>query len=197
MQNDWYQALVVLDVPAERTKALAIEATSRLAKERLITIYEDQHLKTHVSGKFAPGPDLARISGYQDKDFADMNIGGMDVYVDSWVNDYGIVGLDQAICPSCNTEFNSHTFEQTAFLIEAFADAGKQFSEQRVLPSVTCPNCNANLPVNLWQTMPHLGFCNLAFTFWNWPPFDGWSLNIQDIISETLRYEVVLTYGRL
>ncbi len=199
MLNDWYQAVIDIDAQPDQTKELAIEVTSRLANEKIITLYKPDHPLTHISGKFAPGPNFAYASGIAEigNEHLDPNIGGMDIQMHAWVNEYGIIGLDTAQCPSCYTTFSSEQFDKLAVIKESFGTAGSEFVSNQSIPSVKCPHCHNQTQITEWYTQPHLGFSYLAFIFWNWPPFENWRINIPQIISETLKHKTVLTYGRL
>ncbi len=203
MINDWYQAVIDVHAPPEQTseqiKNSAIEVTSVLASERIITLYKSSQPLTHISGKFAPGPEFSFASGtaINLRDHIEMNIGGMDIYTKPWVNDYGIIGLDSALCPVCKTDFTMDSYDLLSQIKESFADASQNFLSKKHQPRISCPNCKTSSHATKWKTQPHLGFCNLAFIFWNWPPFENWRINIPDIISQTLGREIVLTYGRL
>ncbi len=197
MLNDWYQAVLDIQAAPETTKDLAINVTTRLAEEGIITIYKENTSKTHISGKFAPGPQFQDASGYIASEFNHITLGGMDIHLESWVNEYGIVGLDHAKCPSCGHEFSSHSFEYMAPLKENIVNAGHDFIKTGMQQLISCPACETKNFARLWQTEPHLGFCNLAFTFWNWPPFADWKVNLPEIIANTLNHKIIVTYGRL
>ncbi|MGH1349801.1 MAG: hypothetical protein ACRBBN_03195 [Methyloligellaceae bacterium] len=199
MINDWYQAVIDITASQEEAKNLAIEVTSVLATEKIITLYKPGQTLTHISGKFAPGPDFSFASGaaIDLRNHQELNIGGMDIHTKAWVNDYGIIGLDSALCPVCKIELTTDSFDLLSVLKESFAEAGENFVSRKHQPRVSCPNCKTSSHVSRWKTQPHLGFCSLAFIFWNWPPFESWRINIPEIISQTLGRDIILTYGRL
>ncbi|MEM7620167.1 MAG: hypothetical protein AAF228_06845 [Pseudomonadota bacterium] len=198
MINDWYQAILDIETPLDQAKSIAIEVTSRLAKEGIITLHPEDLGKTHVSGKFAPGPRFHIASG-QDGDGAQAYsfTGGMDVHTVPWVNEYGIVGLEYAKCPICGTEFSVENFDALSKLRSEFGKASDIYLKSQQFSLMSCPACGAEVMVRDWMTEPHVGFCNLVFTFWNWPPFHDWQINVPDIIKGTLGHNAIVTYGRL
>ena len=135
MLTDWYQAILDLNAKPEDTKKLAIAVTSRLASEGIITIYRSDSPVTHITGKFAPGPNFAQASG-EEPGYSALNTGGMDICLETWINEYGIAGMDSANCPSCNFVFNTDTFEATAKLKESFVVAGDKFVKERCSPFI-------------------------------------------------------------
>jgi hypothetical protein len=44
-----------------------------------------------------------------------------------------------------------------------------------------------------------LGFGNLSFTFWNWPPLDkpSWKIDIPARVKEVTKHKLVSTYGHI
>jgi hypothetical protein len=50
-----------------------------------------------------------------------------------------------------------------------------------------------------WHSRPPLGFGNLSFQFWNWPPLDlpGWTLDIPELVRQITGHSIVISWGRI
>jgi hypothetical protein len=64
-------------------------------------------------------------------------------------------------------------------------------------PTVQCPRCGKRRPITEWECRPPLGFGNLAFRFWNWPPLDSrsWKIDVPGVVREVCGHTIVRTYG--
>jgi hypothetical protein len=99
------------------------------------------------------------------------------------------------VCSSCNAE------------IEPFGDefgdsVGKAINEWLDLcgPALLrCPLCGNERSIAEWECKPPLGFGNLSFCFWNWPPLDStsWKIDIPAILHEVTGHTIVRTYGHI
>lgn len=96
-------------------------------------------------------------------------------------------------CPSCDAELRNDSFKY------AVVDALDAWSDQSSAGEVRCPICAVEHAVTDWHCKPPLGFGNLSFTFWNWPPLDSssWKVNLARIVEKTTRHRVVSTHGHM
>jgi hypothetical protein len=67
--------------------------------------------------------------------------------------------LDTIVCPECKSAIPEAG-------IEAFASYHNDGNS-----NLKCSVCKAVINLNNLIISPVLGFCDLGFTFWNWPPF--------------------------
>ena len=53
--------------------------------------------------------------------------------------------------------------------------------------------------VTEWRFKPPLGFGNLSFRFWNWPPLDSpsWRIDIPALVRDVTGHRIVSTWGRI
>jgi len=194
--SDWYQAIIDTKVSPDEAAFLALRATTRLVGDGVVD--PGAELDDSIdrdSAEYIPGPRFAEVSGEAAR--PTRLSGPMEVHLRPWVNDYGVAGLEMAACSICGTQFDRQAFNHIEQLKDGFVSASEQFRSGSTHPIVSCPACQAELAVQLWRTQPHLGFCHLAFTFWNWPPFEEWSVDVPGRIEGCLGHELVLTYGRL
>lgn len=82
---------------------------------------------------------------------------GLEIITKRKVFHAGQNGLDECICPNCKENIAS---EDWSF----FNDWAKQKSN-----NLTCPLCNVATEIHQFIFSPEWGFCDLGFTFWNWP----------------------------
>ena len=82
---------------------------------------------------------------------------------------------------------------------KAVIDAIEEWINELGTAELTCPHCKQSTPVTLWKAQPPLGFGNLSFCFWNWPPLDlpGWQLDIPELVRSITGHTIVLTWGRI
>lgn len=194
--SNWYQAILDTEASPDKAAFLALRVTTRLVGDGVIepgAALDDTDDRD--SAEYVPGPRFAEASGEILRNLG--RSGAMEVHLRPWVNDYGIAGLELASCSICGTRFDQNCFDDMEQLKHGFSSAGAQFQSGRDRPIVGCPVCKAELEAQHWRTRPHLGFCHLAFTFWNWPPFEDWTEDVPGRIGGCLGHELVLTYGRL
>lgn len=195
--SDWYEAVAVENVPVDRAEALAQRVVVCLAGEGIIQSSFDPESVLGGEGGYRPGPRIAEVYRRCDSeaDSRALLTNGMEPCVGRWINEHGFAGFDGFTCIECNRKFAPDD-ESVA---GPFAKAIGEFFKGVDDPPVSCPGCGVASSVRRWKTDPHGGFVNLAFQFWNWPPFsfDSWTVDIPAMISEATGHEVITTYGRL
>ncbi len=194
--SDWYQAIIDTKASPEEAAFRALRVTTRLIGDGVIEpgVQFDDGTERDAA-EYIPGPRFAEASGESPQCAG--RSGKMEVHLRPWVNDFGVTGLELAHCSICDTELGRDYSDEFERVKESFGRASAQFLSGSPHPNVSCPVCNAELAVQHWQTQPHLGFCHLAFTFWNWPPFKNWNEDVPARIGACLGHGLVLTYGRL
>lgn len=190
--TDWYQAIVDTHADKQGSAELAMQVASVLMRSGLIDPLDDVVDFTRKSvSSFAPGPRFA--------EFFDHKTGteNLEIHADGWVSDYGIVGLEMAACPVCGTEISIQNVQELELIKAELVRASHQFLKTGDDVLLPCPICTGENLIKYWQTEPHLGFCQLAFVFWNWPPVQECRYDLVRFLGETLKHNIVFTYGRL
>jgi len=93
------------------------------------------------------------------------------------------------VCPVCNTTHENLTGEIGDSIISAVG----HWHEQNGDTEAHCTNCGKATQITEWQSKPPMGYGNLAFRFWNWPPFDasGWTLDIPQLFHDITGHTIV------
>jgi hypothetical protein len=92
----------------------------------------------------------------------------------------------EASCPSCRRTLDDPDDEWSA-AVQAWL-AGDSDS------SLVCPSCGKAAPVDAWGYASRFGFGNLAFRFWNWPPFRE---SFLEELRNELGHPVAIVRGKL
>lgn len=200
--SDHYLALV--DPTADTTNATQRAATLRnaLIAERLI-LAETSDKCVYGGIGYLPGPRLNESYDFSDGQpdrppelrYWDMlTVCGVEIHTGKWVNMFGFTVFEWARCPICDK-----TFDNGGEIMNPLMDAVGDFINNDEPSMLKCPACNRISNVRSWITQPHLGLCNLAAQFWNWPDFDGqgWQISIPEIASQALGCPLIPTYGRM
>lgn len=98
-------------------------------------------------------------------------------------------------CPRCEAEFGPDEED----LQETLSGAIGEWADQSGPALVTCPRCGGDMPITEWRCDPPLGFGNLSFTFWNWPPLNSpaWQIDIPAIVRELTGHTIIATNGHI
>jgi len=190
MGND-YTAIVDTRATRDDARSLADNVLNVLIKERIIKDFFDPEA-TLDDGGYPPGDRIPELyTGKAMAQFWTLQTSGVGVATKPWINVNGVLVLQELACPNCAKNFAPD-------LPPGFGEALSAFLEGVLNPAVVCPNCQRQTAAASWRAFPHLGFCNLAFVFWNWPLLwgDGWNLSIPALIERTLGRPVVLAYGK-
>ena len=195
--SDWYEAVGVQDVHPDASTSLANAVVSRLQSDGIVATESDSESVLGGEGGYRPGPRIPSLYKRRENEvqFWTIRTNGVEVCVGRWVNLFGCTGLEGLTCPGCSTRFPpSHDP-----VAHPFYDAIGRYLAGRDDLDVACPSCNTSHRAPDWKTKPHLGFTNLAFQFWNWPPLksSSWSVDIPALIETVTGREVLVTYGRV
>jgi hypothetical protein len=85
-------------------------------------------------------------------------INGLMVVTDRTIFDTGQNGLDELICPNCNSDISQENWDLDPWVSGETDD-------------LTCPSCGKASEIHNYIFKPEWGFSNLGFEFCNWPPF--------------------------
>jgi hypothetical protein len=195
--SDWYQAVAVCDVQPDESKDLADAVIARFVSDGIVQPIIDRESVLGGDGGYRPGPRISSLYKLLENEgaFWTCRTNGVEVCVNRWVNQLGFTCIDGFTCPACLTHFKLHddaVADPFAKAIGSFLDGGNNLD-------VECPTCAATNAVPKWTTEPHLGFTNLAFQFWNWPPlnYNSWRVDLPAVIEFETNRKVIVTYGRL
>jgi hypothetical protein len=195
--GEWYSAVVDPSAEQNESEDLGKLVVNRLSSEEIINpVLENIPGFLKITG-YRPGKRIPQIYNFQGnyQFWNNTDNIGMEVVTKKWVNSFGILFLEEMSCPQCCTQHTSSTENIT----KDFVDAMGKYLQGDSTPLITCPSCHGQLPVKEWKTKPHLGFSNLTFVFWNWPPFDkrSWKIDITKLISDALNHPTVFTWGKI
>ncbi|GAB2682289.1 hypothetical protein GCM10027036_40680 [Flavihumibacter cheonanensis] len=87
----------------------------------------------------------------------DLLTNGLEIITERHVFHTGQNGMEVLMCPNCKHDIANEDWD---FLSE--------WSDNKS-NNLTCPLCNIATDIHKFQFIPEWGFCNLGFTFWNWP----------------------------
>ena len=99
------------------------------------------------------------------------------------------------VCPKCNTKYDDLNGEVGESIFAAVGNWDEQDGDTRAI----CSSCESAIEISEWHSEPPLGFGNLAFTFWNWPPLDSsdWKINIPQLFRKITGHKIVESCGHL
>lgn len=195
--SDSYEAIGVCNVQLGESEALAESVIARLVSDGIIQSTIDPESVLGRGGGYRPGPKVPSLYslGENEGAFWTLLTNGVGVCADRWVNQFGFLCIDGFTCPACLAHFKLGK----NVVSDEFGKAVGSFLDGRDNLDVGCPNCATSNAAPKWKTEPHLGFTNLAFQFWNWPPLNSnsWRIDIPAIVETETSHKVILTYGHL
>jgi len=197
LMSDSFERVVDIEVSADDAPALCQEVVDRL---RALGIITGRLTKECVLGGtgYLPGESIANFYEREKREsaFWELHTCGVEPTVGWHFNVWALgEAFDSFVCPVCQAEIGPQ--------VEEFHDAlGEKITEcleKTGNALVACPHCQTKSQLTKWGCRPPLGFGNLSFSFWNWPPFDSpaWKIDIAAILREVTGHEVVMTYGRI
>lgn len=185
--GDWFETVVDPEVSLDEAQALADRVTEDFIAKRLVRA----ELTDCTFGAAGHAPDTGVFSYVQETDEHLLSLGtnGFSVVVGRRV--HVPPSVEQVICPECRAA--SRELGRLGW-----SDAVGEWYEGREGLLVCCA-CRAPSSVALWGHEPACGFGNLAFTFWNWPPFEPeyWTESPFEMIRTLTGHRCVLVSGKL
>ena len=185
--------IVDLEVSEEDAPELAKKVVSKLFEQGLIA-GELSNERVLGNDGYAPGPNLPNICEDEGQ-FWTLTTSGVSIKVGRSLNYWALAeALEYAQCPLCKIKHDHDRIWETNI-----GDALDAWYSQQLEISLSCHNCDQASLFKNWVFSPPLGFGNLSFTFWNWPPFDDpcWKMDIPQIVKDALRHEIEISWGRL
>jgi hypothetical protein len=101
------------------------------------------------------------------------------------------LSVKRIVCPGCGAKTENLSGLGWQDAVGEWYDGGEGV--------ISCPACLQNASVAAWTHDPPCGFGNLAFTFWNWPPFEDayWIRTPLQFIEAVVGHRCVLIWGKL
>jgi hypothetical protein len=185
--GDHFQIIVAQDVSLDQAEFLASKIQKWLVDEGIIEAIATNDCVLGNGLGYPPGPNCINIVENADLFPENYWTDGLEIITERTVFHPGQGGIEQVICPYCNTYIADEIYFKA--VVEAIDNwyAGNEGRLQ-------CSNCGVMTPVIQWGFEPIWGFGNLGFKFWNWPRLkDSFVANL----SEQLGHQTLLVAGKL
>jgi hypothetical protein len=194
--SDSFEMLVDVDATLSEANAVSQAVLDRFRQLGLITGEANSDCVLGGTG-YRPGPAVADLYKREKREgrFWEMLTCGVEPNVGRSFNEYALGPVCEGFtCPSCGAHIASY-----AGLGDALFKAIGEWMDQAGQALTPCPICSAEHPITQWQCKPPMGFGNVSFRFWNWPPFGppSWKIDIPGIVREVTGHSIVSTYGHL
>lgn len=146
---------------------------------------------------YQPGPAVPKLYCPADDEgtFWELVTCGVEPCVGRNFNVWALAEVCEGFtCPSCST-----FFEYCKEFGDSLGAAFQQWYDESGDAILRCPRCSKGISITEWRCNPPLGFGNLAFRFWNWPPFEwpAWKIDIVALVREATGHPILSTYGRV
>jgi hypothetical protein len=195
--SDNFEMIVDSDVTIDDAGRVGKSVVAMLREHGLIT--GKANAKCVLDGKgYRPGPGISQAYklGEDEAPFWELHTSGVESRVGRSFNQWALgPSCEGFVCPACEATFGPDDDELGSVL----ADAIEQWVEESGPALAACPRCHAEVPVTQWRCDPPLGFGNLSFVFWNWPPLNspGWQIDILDLVRRLTGHTVILSHGHI
>ena len=195
--SDSYEMLVDPEVELADARKLSRAVIARLRQVGLIT--GNLTSDCVLGGKgYRPGPAVKSLykRAKREPAFWDSRTSGVQPRVGRAYNYDALAEAHEGfVCPACGAEIEP-------FVEDAFEDAvgaALRKWEKNVIAKVRCLHCSKSFAITKWLCRPPLGFGNLSFRFWNWPPLDSpsWQIDICDVVKQITGHNFIKTYGHV
>jgi hypothetical protein len=195
--SDEFERLIDIDVSLEDAPDVCKQVVERLRELKLISGGLSKKCVLGGSG-YLPGPGIANTLrlGKGEHRFWELVICGVEPEVGRHFNHWALgEACEGFVCPACGEGIDPFDEE----FGEALGEGLTKWSKQASKAPVACPHCPKKTDVTKWICHPPLGFGNLSFSFWNWPPLDSasWKIDIPALVKEITGHTIVRTYGHL
>jgi len=194
--SEYFMMLADVDATPSQAEGIVRAVLDRFRNLGLITGDADPDF-VYGGPRYRPGHALAELYEYDKhrSPFWETYNCSLEFNANRYFNGWALNLSEKGfICPACGAA----PFDPG----DAWKSIGKAVEEwmDESGPSlVPCPECRKTYSITEWRHDPPLGFCNVSFTFWNWPPFDSppWKIDIPWIVRDITGHTIVITYGRI
>src|SRR4051812_25987077 len=182
--SDSFEMLVDADVSAEEAPELGNRIVEMLRNEGLIR--GDLNGECVLGGKgYLPGlriPTIYSLEGIECRFWDELRTCGVEPKVGRGFNFLALGPVYEGLtCRTCRkTIIPQGGLEE---FLDVVADAINKWSEGSDFAMLKCPKCGTSSSLTDGECKPPLGFSNLSFTFWNWPPFgsSSWKISLLEM----------------
>lgn len=195
--SDNFEMLVDVDASSEDAERLANHVVDRLRNLGLISGSLSGDCVLGGTG-YRPGPKVPDSYVLEPREgrFWELRTCGVEPKIGRGFNMWALGPVCEGLtCTSCR--FHIQPFDDE--LEESVGKAINEWLEQTGSALVRCPRCCQQRSIAEWECKPSLGFGNLSFTFWNWPPLNSssWEIDIAAIVRDCTGHTMVRTYGHI
>ena len=196
MMSDNFVMLADVDATPEEAGELSERVVNEFRKRGIITGNATADCVYGGVG-FRPGPQISNIYklAEHEGEFWTLITSGVEVRTERGFNMWALAAVFEGFnCPKCRSKVDP--------LEDKFGlgDALNNWLDNTATESdLICPQCSKKTPLTKWECRPPLAFSNLAFTFWNWPPFDldAWQIDIATLVEDLTKHTIVRSYGHI
>ena len=196
--SDNFEMLVDVDATSRDSDQLASTVVDRLRNLGLISgsLNRDCVLGTMGYRTGPAVPDSYEQLAFPENRFWELRTCGVEPKTGKGFTMWALGPVCEGFtCTSCRSHVEPFGDE----LGDSVGEAINEWLEQTGPALVRCPRCGQQRSIAQWECKPPLGFGNLSFTFWNWPPLDSssWKIDIAAIVRDCTGHTVVRTYGHI
>ena len=191
--GDWFQVLVDTEVTLEEAAATAERGLVWLIQEEILGPEPGDYGLGKPDG-YPPGNRFEKAvelsEGYQH--LRKLHTNGLQIYIaKDWFLFLGGQGSHIEIeCDRCGP-LGCYV---NMYDLPGFEDALNRPNENIKDVTYTCPRCGYEKRITEWEYHNSLAFGNLAFKFWNWPPFRD---DFIQAFEQRLGHQLTLIAGKL
>ncbi len=195
--SDSFEMLVDVDATLDEADGLQRAVIDRFRTLGLITGELDPDCVLGGRG-YHPGPAIPQFYDRDEREgaFWELRTCGVEPQVRRSYNFWALGPACEGLtCPACRTTVKPLNDE----FGDAVGEALGEWDNESGPALLTCPQCSQSQTITEWQCHPPLGFGNLSFRFWNWPPLDlpSWKIDIAGIVREVTGHRIEATHGHL
>lgn len=195
--SDNFEMLVDVEATPKHAEGIARAVLGRFRELGLITGRANSECVLGGTG-YRPGPAVASSYKLRKREcrFWELVTCGVEPQVGRAFNEWALgPSCEGFVCPACGARIEP--FGDS--FMDAIEKAIGEWMDQSDSADVPCPACGKKRPITEWGCKPPLGFGNVSFRFWNWPPLDSssWRLDIAEIVREVSGHVIVRTYGHI
>jgi hypothetical protein len=159
--GDYFQSIVDPEATEAEAPSLSDRVLRWLVDEQIVVSKPTDCVLGNPSCGYAPGPAYVKATGGPDDWVLRLRTNGLMVVSTRTFFHNGENGFEP-VCGECGN--------RTARKRGWWSDAANEWYIRAGPGMLACPACQVSRPVTEWKHDPPVGFGNLGFTFWNWPP---------------------------
>ena len=183
--GDYFEMLVDPEASLEDSSRLAKAVIRRFRSLGIITGRPNSRCVLGGRG-YLPGPAVRHMYKFSRNEgrFWELATCGVEPSVGRDFNEMAFgFPFEGLVCPSCHFQTDDESFKYD------YVSAADKWRRESTMPLVLCPKCTKKYKVIEWNCKPPVGFGNLSFRFWNWPPlyFPQWNVDIVAIVLKSSR----------